>query len=187
MLVIWFTRGFTKARATSKYAQRSWLEAPSRYAPLGHIFGPQSWIFLVAWIPSVCFPLLLPTSVGNSLIGFSNESLVFVSERANHSRRSFFMSYGSASLTVALLWRATGVLTHCRSIVKSGKSESLPSLFTKERLSEERWERFALGHKKGEKQWKTVNTKILQTFQRIACFWERFARIKSKSLILLFC
>ena len=130
--------------------------------------------FLVAWIPSVCFPLLLPTSVGNSLIGFSNESLVFVSERANHSRRSFFMSYGSESLTVALLWRATGVLTHCRSIVKSGKSESLPSLFTKERLSEERWERFALGHKKGKSSEKLSTQKYYKNSSESLVFESNF-------------
>ena len=39
--------------------------------------------------------------------------------------------------------------THSRSFLKSDESDSLPLLFKKERRSEERWEPFALGHKRG--------------------------------------
>ena len=48
--------------------------------------------------------------------------------------------------------------THSCYFFKSDKSDSLPSLFKKEQLSEERWEPFALGrgHKMGEKLQKPV-------------------------------
>ena len=56
--------------------------------------------------------------------------------------RSFAKSDGSNSLTVTLF-------------LKSTESNLLPSLFKKERLSEDRPEQLALVHKKGEKLSKT--------------------------------
>ena len=45
-----------------------------------------------------------------------------------------------------------------RFFVKSEESELLPSLFKKERQSEERWEQFSLGHKKGKNSEKLSKT-----------------------------
>ena len=65
----------------------------------------------------------------------------------------FLKSHVSKSLTVVFLLWATWANPSGRSFVKSDESESLRSLFKKKRISEERHERFALGHKKG-KNWK---------------------------------
>ena len=80
-------------------------------------------------------------------------------------------------------------IAHGRSLVKRDKSESLPSLFKKERLSEEQRERFTLRDKIREKPVKKnwqKHTKNMNLFERTASFWERFARIASKSLMSLF-
>ena len=41
-------------------------------------------------------------------------------------------------------------IAHGRSFVKNDRSESLKSLFKKERMTKERREQFAFGHKKGK-------------------------------------
>ena len=53
--------------------------------------------------------------------------------------------------------------------LKSNERESLPSLFKKEWLSEERREQFALGHKKGEQQSKTYEKEVF--FKKIVCLF----------------
>ena len=83
----------------------------------------------------------------------------------------------------------------CRSFLKSGVNESVRPLFLKERRErinhgrslkkdrmrkERRHERFALGHKKGEKLPKTY-----EFLSESLVFCERFARITSESLTLL--
>ena len=97
------------------------------------------------------------TRVGNSLMVFWANCLFFVSKRAKK-----------------------------HSLVK--KSELLTSLFSKEwqSLFCKEWRvRFAFGHKKGEKLWKTVKNlqKNINFFEQIAHFlWvnERFAREKEQ-------
>ena len=76
---------------------------------------------------------------------------------------------------------------HSRSFEKSDESESLTWIFKKERLSKEQPERFALGHKKGGKL-KNCQKHMKKTFfsSKSLVFWKWFARIKSKSLTLLF-
>ena len=83
-----------------------------------------------------------PKQGGNSLIGFSSVLLVLKSDV-------------SETLTVTLLFWATWANRSGRSFVKSDGSELLNLLLKKERMSEERRERFALGHKKGGKLSKT--------------------------------
>ena len=112
---------------------------------------------------------VLPSSfvrVGNSLIGFSSESLVFCeqkSERVIHFKKrenrsqSLFCKEGGEQFALG------------RSFLKSNESKSLPSLFKKEWLSTEWWEGLALGHKKAGKLGKTVKD-IIKT-----CFWEHIA------------
>ena len=105
--------------------------------------------------------LLLTSKVGNLLYGFSSESLRVMG--ANHSRSLF--------CKVKLELLANG-----HSFLKSNNSELLPLLLQKERCSEERWEQFALGLKKGESSEKHTKSLILR---------EQFARITSESLTLL--
>ena len=109
--------------------------------------------------------------------------LFFVSKRA----KVWFAHFLSELLTVALLLWATWANRSSCSFVKSSGSESLKLLFKKERMSEEQWERFALGHKKGkncQKHSKNINfsRELLVLF-----FCERFAQITSKSLASLVC
>ena len=61
-------------------------------------------------------------------------------------------------------------------------------LFKKEQLSEEQREQFDLGHKKWEKQCKTVkkHLKNINFLEQIPLFLEQFARITSESLMSLF-
>ena len=72
-------------------------------------------------------------------------------------------------------------LAHGHSIVQSNKSESFRLLFKKEQCSEERRERFALGHKKGksrEKLTKKSNFLVNHSFLRAI-------RLTSKSTIAI--
>ena len=127
----------------------------------------------------------------NLLISFSSDSLVFC------ERKSDLLVKRSKSLTslfchgqpktiapVALLSWATWANCSWSCVVKSNRSELLKSLFKKERMSEEQHERFAHGHKKGGKLSKTY--KKYDFFKQISLFYERFARITSESLTLLF-
>ena len=52
--------------------------------------------------------------------------------------------------------------SHSRSFVKSNWSELLKSFFKKEQMSEEQWEWFTLGHKKGKN---CQNMRKIQIFQ----------------------
>ena len=106
--------------------------------------------------------------------------LFFVSKRA----KVWFAHFLSELLTVALLLWATWANRSSCSFVKSYGSESLKFLFKKDRMSEEQWEWFALGHKKGENcQYPTKN---MNFFQQFTCFCERFTQITIESLTLLF-
>ena len=69
--------------------------------------------------------------------------------------------------------RATWANRSGRSVVRSVGSESLNLLFKKEQMSEDRCERFALGHKKGEKLSKTYKNTI---------FWVNHSYFASDSL-----
>ena len=89
---------------------------------------------------------------------FFEQFALFVSERvirlwkkrANCSHYSFVMSDLSKLLKVAILSWATWANCSQFFFVMSDGSKSLKLLFKKECMREERRERFALGHKKGE-------------------------------------
>ena len=68
----------------------------------------------------------------------------FVSERAIHWWKRAFLS--CCSFVMSNLSESLMVIGH--SFVNSHGSKLLKSLFKKEQMSKERWERFALGHKK---------------------------------------
>ena len=72
--------------------------------------------------------------VGNLLTGFLGESLVFLCAKERFAREKVGVSER---------------FNYSRSFFKSDESKSLLQLFKKDQLSKERWERFALGHKKG--------------------------------------
>ena len=138
----------------------------------------KSWS-IKCWFKKTIFvtPQWVRIRVGNSLIGFLSDSMVFCEPKSNlhvkmsklllllffHERpewithcRSFVKSNGSKWLTVALLFRSTWVI---RS----------RSLFKKERLSKERREQFFL--------WLETIKNIQKIrflsnyFAQIACFW----------------
>ena len=76
-------------------------------------------------------------------------------------------------------------IAHGSSFVTSGGSESLKSLFKKEKMSKDRRERFTLGHKKGKNCQK--HTKSTNFSSELLVFCEQFVHITSKSLTSLFC
>ena len=70
------------------------------------------------------------------------------------------------------------LIAHGHSFVKSKERKLLLSLFSKEKRSKERWERFAFEHKKGNNSKKTVKKMVKTT--------NFFERITSESLTLIF-
>ena len=75
-------------------------------------------------------------------------------------------------------------VSHGCSFVKSDRSKSLKSLFKKERMRKEGYERLDLGHKKGKNcQKRMKNTNFLS---KSIVFSKRFAWIMSKSQTSLF-
>ena len=92
-------------------------------------------------------------------------------QKSNRSSLSFVMSDLSGSLTITLLFRATWVI---RS----------RSLFKKERLSEERWERFPLWHKK-RGQLNCQNIRKIQFVKKI--FWANCLFLIVKRAICVIC
>ena len=68
----------------------------------------------------------------------------------------WFAQKNSEPLTVNFFKEWWEQFPHGCSFVQSNESKSLPELFKKEQLSKKQWEHFTLGHKKEEKQWKTV-------------------------------
>ena len=68
------------------------------------------------------------------------------------SRRTLVISNGSESLTVALCPERWERFANSNFFVMRDGIDSLPFHMTKKQRSEERQERFALGHKKGGKQ-----------------------------------
>ena len=90
-----------------------------------------------------------------------SEQFLYIGDRNMEGSEEFLYFSAGLGICSSVFWanpwflvseKAIGRLAHGSSFVKSDKRESLPSLFKKEQLSEERWEQFALGHKKGEKQ-----------------------------------
>ena len=77
--------------------------------------------------------------------------------------------------------------SHSCSFVKSNWSELLKSFFKKEQMSEEQWEWFTLGHKKGKncKNMRKFKNTNFSSKSLVIC--EQFARIMSESLTSLFC
>ena len=82
-------------------------------------------------------------------------------------------------------------ITHGRFFVKSNGSKSLKLLYKKEWMSEEQWERFVIGQKKGKKVkniWKIQQFWVTCSFfaSDLLFICELFARITSKSFTGLF-
>ena len=112
--------------------------------------------------------------VGNLLICCLSESLVFCEQKSDS-----LVIKSKLLHAVALLSWAAGAnrsqFLFCKerrdqdpSFLKSDKSVSLPWLFKKEGLSEERRERFTFAHKNGEKLSKTYNKMFF--LEWITCF-----------------
>ena len=57
-------------------------------------------------------------------------------------------------------------IAHGRSFVKNDRSESLKSLFKKERMTKERREQIAFGHKKGKTVKNMHKIRIVQTLRK---------------------
>ena len=102
--------------------------------------------------------------VGNLLIGFSSESLFFVSERTESVIHSAFLSE-----------------SHFRSFVKSDVIEQLMSLFKKEQLSEELREWFTLRHKKGKNCQQNSKSMIFMIFL-VNCLFLRAIRLNHERI-----
>ena len=97
-------------------------------------------------LPAAVYPFNTGLSgmVGNLLIGFSSDLLVFC------ERKSDSLVKKNKSIQSLFCHERPEWITHSRSFVKSHGSKMLKSLLKKERMSEERWEQFALGYKKGK-------------------------------------
>ena len=128
----------------------------------------RTWGWLL-WNIVKCYKINAPTTACNKVqfslkfVGLGIRSSVFWANRSFFVRERTICSWKEQIATVTLFSWARGAnwsrllfskeqqvqFAHSRSFLKSDESKSLPSLFTKEGLSKEQWEWFALGHEKG--------------------------------------